>query len=134
MIASVFRCLFCVSENTVELLLQNLYMNRKNLVCRDPWLPCKEIKGRKRERYSKLSNSSINNFRAVKGLVQKESTRTWMRIGYEVTCRLFQEIYLILFLVNSMNFKISVTGFIGPFFPLPLYWSLLSHSQKRKLK
>lgn len=56
LIASVFRCLFCVYENAVELLLQNLCMNRENLVCRDPWLPCKEIKGRKRERYSKLSN------------------------------------------------------------------------------
>lgn len=41
---SVFRCLFCVYENIVEQ-FQNLYMNSENFVCRDPWLPCKEIKG-----------------------------------------------------------------------------------------
>lgn len=41
----------------------------------------REEKGRDIPNYQTLA--FINNFRVVKGLDQRESTRSWMRIGYE---------------------------------------------------
>lgn len=51
-----------------------------------------------------------------------------------LSCRQFILRNLILSLVGSMNLKTSIKGFIGQFLPLRVYWSLLSHSKKTKLK
>lgn len=51
-----------------------------------------------------------------------------------LSCMQFILRNLILSLIGSMNLKTSIKGFIGQFLPLHVYWSLLSHSKKTKLK